>query len=777
MATVDFDLRGAGKIPAEHAAIADAAEKATKKQEKLGQTYNLSAKEATKAARQLQDILKRNESDQDKYNRRLNETKKALAGTVKETELLAKETTKLRVELLKGQDANPKLAAQRKRDADAAIAEAKRESVERTRLGKQAAKELADFDRRYTTEHKQQTEQRIRDILKSERAHAKFLGTLRNELGKLPALVHPMTEAMGDWTEEGVSLGEAIDDVGESIEDAFGATAVQSLSQMALQMGALLGPVGLLKKGFDAVNESREKASGSNKESRNGIGLLKQLTGDQGQLAEYEKFADSLFARGAVGSKNEALLQIYDLAQARALDAESFGLLSQLGEKDVFQDLGKLVNAGRTQVSSFGRKETGSLGQIIGKALAAGDVGASSPDALLTSASNSAAAAKIAGLTDEENLAAVTTLGTSLGSDDEASTVYNSLLFSLSDIENKLNDQAADKDQERLKVEQIKVQIRRAERSAERFNAKGQAQRTESIGKAKTRLSRAEEDRRFAKTPAARRSADRRIDDAKKALADVEAAPDQGSHDERIADLRGELTLAEQAAAAGPPIALPDNFGSLNFVDKITAIDKLKLSPAALLNLLGRKEAVKAQAGLAEALNPNAEVSYPAILTSIQAGNINYAEAIQGRLNLKHAPTDAARLRQQQEAAEVLLYETEGGFNDLSERIQSRQNLGRRQAFGETLGSGGGSNALSAITEGFATVTEDLYQTLRGPQAFINDVEKKGGLTAEESEILKGLREREANAAAALAEMKKTNELLGKINDKASEGGLVGTPE
>lgn len=126
MPTVDFDLRGAGKIPAEHKAIGAAAEASAKKQEKLGQSWRSNAAEAAKYDRLAKQIVRDNETAQERYNRKLGDSKRALAGNAREVDLLAKQQTKLRVELLREQDANSKLAADRKRHSQEALQQSRR---------------------------------------------------------------------------------------------------------------------------------------------------------------------------------------------------------------------------------------------------------------------------------------------------------------------------------------------------------------------------------------------------------------------------------------------------------------------------------------------------------------------------------------------------------------------------------------------------------------------------------------------------------------------------
>jgi len=153
MPTVEFDLRGAGKIPAEHEAIGAAAEASAKKQAKIGQSWRASADEAAKYDRLAKQIVRDNETAQERYNRKLGEAKRALAGNAREVEILAKQQTKLRVELLREQDANQRLATTRRqaaREQQQQAAAAKRALEEQRRaqenaFGKRAIAQIASF--------------------------------------------------------------------------------------------------------------------------------------------------------------------------------------------------------------------------------------------------------------------------------------------------------------------------------------------------------------------------------------------------------------------------------------------------------------------------------------------------------------------------------------------------------------------------------------------------------------------------------------------------------
>lgn len=106
MPEVTFSSKGAEKVIAEQ-------ERLNKKVGEGLQNYRLTAEEAKRFERVAVQIARNAESAQDTYNRKLDEARKALAGNKNETELLAKETTRLKVEYLRSADANKKLAAER----------------------------------------------------------------------------------------------------------------------------------------------------------------------------------------------------------------------------------------------------------------------------------------------------------------------------------------------------------------------------------------------------------------------------------------------------------------------------------------------------------------------------------------------------------------------------------------------------------------------------------------------------------------------------------------
>jgi len=98
MPAVDFDVRGAGKVAAEHKAIGKAAEQSAQKNAKLGTAWKANAKEMQKYDRLSQQIVRQNETAQERYNRKLRDAKRALIGNARESELLKRETARLKKE-------------------------------------------------------------------------------------------------------------------------------------------------------------------------------------------------------------------------------------------------------------------------------------------------------------------------------------------------------------------------------------------------------------------------------------------------------------------------------------------------------------------------------------------------------------------------------------------------------------------------------------------------------------------------------------------------------
>lgn len=201
MPVVEFEVTGAGKVPAENEAIAASQKKVNHQQEKTNRNYRNSAAEAKRFARIAQQVARQNETAQERYNRKLSEAKKALAGHAQETVLLKRETTRLRIELLKEEDANKRIAASRKKAVDQA----------------------------------------------------------KSDLGKLPPLVQTNTKAYEKQTGQVVLLGKSLKEVDTASTAAFGEASLARLGQFVLGLVGVQKAVGAIGGEIQAQQELADR--------------------------------------------------------------------------------------------------------------------------------------------------------------------------------------------------------------------------------------------------------------------------------------------------------------------------------------------------------------------------------------------------------------------------------------------------------------------------------------------------------------------------------------
>lgn len=131
MPEIVFNTRGAESIGKAHDQI-DRRGKTTQK------IYQQTGREAQNLARIEQKVIRDTETARERYNRKLRETKMALAGHANEVEIVRRAETQLKLEFARSVDANKKLLEQRKQAARDAIAEQKKLTTVVQEMGTEA---------------------------------------------------------------------------------------------------------------------------------------------------------------------------------------------------------------------------------------------------------------------------------------------------------------------------------------------------------------------------------------------------------------------------------------------------------------------------------------------------------------------------------------------------------------------------------------------------------------------------------------------------------------
>lgn len=263
---------------------------------------------------------------------------------------------------------------------------------------------------------------------------------LRNEVfrawqdGRLSAETYGrrVRQLEADYKSQSGAFKKFADDTKSGLEemeqstDEFG----DAIARLGPQITAAFGATKILQEGWQGVEEAIRNAGAAVEEKAGGVGSLRQLANSQEEFDRLQETARIFELSGAAESGDEAANTVFSLQSAGLLDEESKKLFLQLGASRTVPDLAKFARAVRTQLSAFGREETGGAVQIASKAFAASAFSPASVEELLEAAAVPGGAARFLGISDEETLAATALLATSTGSATVGATSLRSLLFS-----------------------------------------------------------------------------------------------------------------------------------------------------------------------------------------------------------------------------------------------------------------------------------------------------------------------------------------------------------
>lgn len=278
MPSIDFSVKGAQAVVAAYEATGKAAERAKKTNDALAGSMQLTGKEAAKLDRLQQEIARRHESAESRYQRSLAETRKALKGHADEANLLAKERTRLTLEYLRLADRERKTADDRRRESQ----EAKRRATE-----------------------------------------------LRLELAKLPPLLKQAADEAGDMA-DAIDLGaaaagktnEELLGIKTSSEGAFGAGALKRLMAWGAGWVSVQGMVRAVTDEMKAQQEMIDKRTAAQmtvSESRNVV--LRNMVGEKPEtIKAMQTAADKISSATGVSEVfvNQGLAEAYSASGGNA---------------------------------------------------------------------------------------------------------------------------------------------------------------------------------------------------------------------------------------------------------------------------------------------------------------------------------------------------------------------------------------------------------------------------------------------------------------------------
>ncbi|RQV98644.1 hypothetical protein EH220_03055 [bacterium] len=310
-------------------------------------------------------------------------------------------------------------------DTSQAVSEVRKLNDVAGRESQEAIKKTADESRRLSTLQKQL----LRESSTAQENYNKKLEALKGLYEKNLISADKYREGVKKATVIYEANKLAANDAAAAGDKAFGSKAAQSLVSFATQLGAVLGPIALIRLAWDEVAQAKQKAFDVNREARFKSGQLRQLADTQAEYDELRKKQRELFASGATRTLGEAGQIVFDITSAGLMEDASFRLLKELGRTGTIEDLSGFAQTITRLSSAFGAAEAGGTKAIISKAFAASEFSSANVPQLLSAAAKVGPVANLLKLTDEETMAAITALSKTSTAED-AATALNSLLYS-----------------------------------------------------------------------------------------------------------------------------------------------------------------------------------------------------------------------------------------------------------------------------------------------------------------------------------------------------------
>lgn len=214
---------------------------------------------------------------------------------------------------------------------------------------------------------------------------------------------------------------------GEGHRGAFGASAIANLSSYAGGVLSIGAAIGAITMGIRAYKEELNSLGDEQMESAPSLASLAQLAdlSKPGDMERITSEAKKTYAEGGAKTLQEAVTLQKALASG---DIEEWRAeASRLQSSGLALNAEQMVTGSVRLAAGFGKTETGSLREIVSKALGAAKVGQGEAEQLLLAAAGVSQQAGRLKLTDEELLAAVSTASAVAGP-NEAETQMQSLL-------------------------------------------------------------------------------------------------------------------------------------------------------------------------------------------------------------------------------------------------------------------------------------------------------------------------------------------------------------
>ena len=207
-----------------------------------------------------------------------------------------------------------------------------------------------------------------------------------------------------------------------------GDSFITSAAKMSAAFAAPAKAIQIVMQALTDLDAKREAIASKQRDSERGLGSLAQLAaGNPMKLRRLVEAAKQTYMEGGAENMDAAARQIFSLESAGALKERAF--FSRLF--GVVDDPATMARSAATLQTAMGEKETGSMRDIVSKAMAASKYSPASAEALLQAASRAGGPGRMLGMSDEEILSSTAIMATATGSAEEGATTVNSLLTAM----------------------------------------------------------------------------------------------------------------------------------------------------------------------------------------------------------------------------------------------------------------------------------------------------------------------------------------------------------
>lgn len=251
------------------------------------------------------------------------------------------------------------------------------------------------------------------------------------QLERLAFLIQKGKLSTEDAHKAAIKYEQQLRRTGQASEESFGEKAIGNLAGIAAGWFSVSAAVGAVTDAYQAVDQAGKQAAQNSLSSMLAIGEIAQIASTPEKAQSIKSFGDELLRKGIFSADqgDQAYKMAFDVENAKYTDSEKQMLL-RIGDKGVVRPEGLLGLAGdlRKYQEIFGEKQTGSLENILDKAVVASGDTMASLSQVVSKVPAFAGEAKRMGLSDEETLASFVAVEKRSENTDIAATHMKNLL-------------------------------------------------------------------------------------------------------------------------------------------------------------------------------------------------------------------------------------------------------------------------------------------------------------------------------------------------------------